>query len=167
MTISQPEETKEEIGTKEPEPPLSMGLYSSDNEMDMEVFEGLRRLVVQDYPEKFHDEIFKGIALLKNAVPKLKKIQFLRRLNKNEAVYHKKVFEQLIKVFEFELTNWCQDFKAMRGILKDQFSEEVKLMIVNVLYIFRTMILVVSLETNEYGKFDPENELQMQFIAAF
>jgi hypothetical protein len=50
--------------------------------------------------------ISKAMEVLKSEAPKLKRINHLQKLNKNDAVLPKVVFDQIIDLFKNEVTNW-------------------------------------------------------------
>ena len=88
---------------------MGAGLYDSDNKLDMEVFKSLRRSIFMYKINTVEEEqnLNKVIKLLESQKPKLKNIAQLQKLNKNEALYPKSIFDQLIDVFKNDFSNWA------------------------------------------------------------
>ena len=135
--------------------------------MDKAVFEAVwERIVLHNADTvQSYNNIQKGLTLMQENIPKLKNIAGIQKLNKNEAIYPTKVYDQIIDVFKFHISNWIQKFDELKGLLEPHGVDTFQFQYV--LNIFRNLVLLISLETKEKGHYDPTSRSQYNFIALF
>ena len=61
------------------------------------------------YQDSFHLDLTKAYKVFEADTPKLRSINHIQKLNKNEALYPKLVLDQIIDVFKNNFSNWVQD----------------------------------------------------------
>ena len=89
----------------------------------------------------------------------------LQKLNKDEALFPRTVFDSLINIFKYDVSNWVYNSdEAMRLINLNNIEFKNQNLLYGPMVNFREKIIQTLFKSKLNGGYDPENYLQFDFL---